>query len=79
MNWFGKHQVYVLSSDREGRYVWNIGCLMKTLVNEHRFDCTNQGSQLWWNTAVTWVLTLCHSYLNPYCLGRKTAFISVGI
>jgi hypothetical protein len=24
-------------------------------------------------------LTLCHSYLNPYCLGRKTAFFSVGI
>jgi hypothetical protein len=19
-------------------------------------------------------LTLCHSYVNPYCLGRKTAF-----
>jgi hypothetical protein len=25
------------------------------------------------------ILTLCHSYLNPYCLGRKTAFFSVGI
>jgi hypothetical protein len=24
-------------------------------------------------------LTLCRSYLNPYCLGRKTAFFSVGI
>jgi hypothetical protein len=24
-------------------------------------------------------LTLCHPYLNPYCLGRKTAFFSVGI
>jgi hypothetical protein len=24
-------------------------------------------------------LNLCHSYLNPYCLGRKTAFFSVGI
>jgi hypothetical protein len=24
-------------------------------------------------------LTLCCSYLNPYCLGRKTAFFSVGI
>jgi hypothetical protein len=25
------------------------------------------------------ILTLCRSYLNPYCLGRKTAFFSVGI
>jgi hypothetical protein len=24
-------------------------------------------------------LTPCRSYLNPYCLGRKTAFFSVGI
>jgi hypothetical protein len=24
-------------------------------------------------------LTLCHSYLNLYCLGRKTAFFPVGI
>jgi hypothetical protein len=24
-------------------------------------------------------LTLCRSYLNPYCLGRMTAFFSVGI
>jgi hypothetical protein len=24
-------------------------------------------------------LTLCRSYLNPYCLGGKTAFFSVGI
>jgi hypothetical protein len=24
-------------------------------------------------------LTLCRSYLNPYCLGRKTVFFSVGI
>jgi hypothetical protein len=24
-------------------------------------------------------LTLCRSYLNPYCLGRKTEFFSVGI
>jgi hypothetical protein len=24
-------------------------------------------------------LTLCRSYLNRYCLGRKTAFFSVGI
>jgi hypothetical protein len=23
-------------------------------------------------------LTLCHSYLNPYCLGRKTAFFFSG-
>jgi hypothetical protein len=25
------------------------------------------------------ILTLCLSYLNPYCLGRNTAFFSVGI
>jgi hypothetical protein len=25
------------------------------------------------------VLTLCRSNLNPYCLGRKAAFFSVGI
>jgi hypothetical protein len=24
------------------------------------------------------VLTLCRSYLNPYCLGRKTAFFFSG-
>jgi hypothetical protein len=24
------------------------------------------------------ILTLCHSYLNPYCLGRKTAIFSSG-
>jgi hypothetical protein len=24
-------------------------------------------------------LTLCRSYLKPYCMGRKTAFFSVGI
>jgi hypothetical protein len=23
-----------------------------------------------------WDITLCRSYLNPYCLGRKTAFFS---
>jgi hypothetical protein len=22
---------------------------------------------------------ICHSYLKPYCMGRKTAFFSVGI
>jgi hypothetical protein len=27
----------------------------------------------------TYRLTLCRSYLNPYCLGRKTAFFSVGM
>jgi uncharacterized CHY-type Zn-finger protein len=26
-----------------------------------------------------WDLTLCRSNLNPYCLGRKAAFFSVGI
>jgi amino acid transporter len=25
------------------------------------------------------ILTLCRSYLNLYCLGRKTAFFPVGI
>jgi hypothetical protein len=25
------------------------------------------------------ILTLCRSNLNPYCLGRKAAFFSVGI
>jgi hypothetical protein len=25
------------------------------------------------------ILTLCRSNLNPYCLGRKVAFFSVGI
>jgi hypothetical protein len=24
-------------------------------------------------------LTLCRSYLNPYCMGRKTGFFSAGI
>jgi hypothetical protein len=27
---------------------------------------------------MTSALTLCHSYLNPYCLGRKTAFFFSG-
>jgi hypothetical protein len=27
----------------------------------------------------TGILTLCRSNLNPYCLGRKAAFFSVGI
>jgi hypothetical protein len=25
------------------------------------------------------ILTLCHSYLKPYCMGRKTAVFSAGI
>jgi hypothetical protein len=25
------------------------------------------------------ILTLCCSYLNPYCMGRKTVFFSAGI
>jgi hypothetical protein len=29
--------------------------------------------------AVTDELTLCRSNLNPYCMGRKAAFFSVGI
>jgi hypothetical protein len=28
---------------------------------------------------VALTLTLCRSNLNPYCLGRKAAFFSVGI
>lgn len=56
MNWIGERQIYILPSVSEGRYMWNIGCLMKTWVNECRSDCSNQGSWLWWNTAVTWVI-----------------------
>jgi hypothetical protein len=32
-----------------------------------------------WIVHETPTLTLCRSYLNRYCLGRKTAFFSVGI
>jgi hypothetical protein len=31
------------------------------------------------SVVTTKTLTLCRSYLNRYCLGRKAAFFSVGI
>jgi hypothetical protein len=36
---------------------------------------------MWWKTDILrwYCLTLCRSNLNPYCLGRKAAFFSVGI
>jgi hypothetical protein len=51
----GKTQgVYITQC--EGRRIWDIGCLIKMWVKEQIFDCADQGSQPWWNTAVTWVI-----------------------
>jgi hypothetical protein len=36
-------------------------------------------SNVFYTSKKYWYLTLCRSNLNPYCLGTKAAFFSVGI
>jgi len=44
-------------------------CRVQLITGYNQSNCKEKGSV---------VLTLCHSYLKPYCMGRKTAFFFSG-
>jgi hypothetical protein len=57
--------------------------LQSQVHHVREFECLRTNITVITITSITipelQLLTLCRSYLNPYCLGRKTAFFSVGI